>query len=177
MHMQEGAREHVYTATRPIAGGYSPFVGGPQDDCVTSRAEVARPPVGCQRSRLVDALREKMCTVCVLCAWEARYRRGLDGWHGWRRRKLAGAKVVGAWGGSRGPLVLGWLESKKAGGSQILPLPATYQYLHNHILQQHQHPPPAHPNRARTTLPPSNHATTTSVHQSCHRPSRRPLHR
>ena len=59
MHMREECpREHVYTATRPLLLVARPFVGGPQDDCVTSRAEVARPRVGRQRSRPVGCVEQ-----------------------------------------------------------------------------------------------------------------------
>lgn len=64
-------REHVYTATRPLLLVASPFVGGPQDDCVTSRAEVARAPGGRQRSRPVGCVEQ--------CSASASARVGLAG--------------------------------------------------------------------------------------------------
>jgi len=151
-------REHVYTATRPLLLVASPFVGGPQDDCVTSRAEAQiarRPPTFSPR---LDALSSDYVSVSarvslavsvsarVSLAVSVSARVGLavvGAWVGWwaRLEEKARAHVLWLWewlagwlvgGSSSGPLVLaGGRSIEKCLDDTTVPV---CLLLHNHHL-------------------------------------------
>ena len=166
-YARSSARTRLHRYSAIIATRCSPFVGGPQDDCVTSRAEGARPRVGRQRSRPVGCV-EQYCCVRVCARGCARaglavvwYGRGLGGGHGWRR-KLAHVLWL---------LAVEWLVGALVGAEQAAADPSFGfdRKRYSKYTYHSQSPPP--PAQLSTTLP-SHQAT---IHQSTTTSSAHPV--
>jgi hypothetical protein len=176
MHMREECpREHVYTATRPLLLVARPFVGGPQDDCVTSRAEVARPRVGRQRSRPVGCVEQYYCVCLCVCVCVSLSRSST----------MSVGRMMGTVGGESSHMCCGfetgWLWSLVGGRGSKQRTPPSFGFDRKKILVTPNVPiapaqSPSPPAQLSTTLP-SHQATIHQSNTASSLSSRRPKHR